>query len=98
MKHLVQINVIACERATAFNQETKQKESKSTKDGRPVFNLSYLQKGVKKVGEIEVEETQVCRISSLLELKPGQHMLKVEIFSVNGKIYPRAIAEIKGGK
>lgn len=92
MKNLVEINVVECTKAETRNNETKAMELKKTKDGNQVFNLHYIVKTKKKIGELEIEEQRVEKISSLIELKPGKHLLEVELFAINGKIYPRALS------
>jgi hypothetical protein len=91
MKHLVKITVVASERATSFNQETKSQEPKTTKDGKPVFNLYYEEETEKEVGGKKLLSKEVKKISSLIEVE-GEQLLEVEHFIINGKLFVRALA------
>lgn len=89
IKNILEIEVVGCEKANNFNLETRKEEAKMTKDGRPVFNLFYIEKGKKKVGNLELDEQTVEKVGSLLELKPGKHLCEVEIYHFENKFYYR---------
>lgn len=95
MKNLVQIEVAECVPAEMMNPVTKRMEPKVTKAGEPVFNLFYIRKEKRQIAGKEIEEVRVEKIGSLLNLKPGSYILEVELFAIDGKIYPRAIATLK---
>jgi hypothetical protein len=92
IKNIIEIEVVGCEKANSFNVDTRKIEEKKTPDGRSVFSLFYIEKGKKKVGNIEVDEQTVEKVGSLIELKPGKYLCEVELFAFEKKIYHRVTA------
>lgn len=96
MRNAIFVSVKKCSRAEVYNKETMKKEFKKTKDGEPVYSLFYLKENYNP--ELDFTETTVEKISSLIELEPGDYLLEVEIFSINNKIYYRVISNLKTQK
>ena len=94
MKNLVQLTVVQCTPAESYNMETKKMEPKKTKDGQPLFALYFIEKNKKKIGDLEIDEQTVEKINSLISLKPGLHTLEVEIFTIENKLFYRAISKV----
>ena len=92
IRNLIEIEVVGCEKANSFNVETRKLVEKITPDGRPVFSLFYIEKGKKKVGDIEVDEQTVEKVGSLIQLKPGKYLCEVELFAFEKKIYHRVVS------
>lgn len=77
MKLRSTLNVVACEQDTDKDGKLVQ-----TKDGKPKYRIAHKVFRKVKVGAKEIDAEEVETMTSLIELKPGQHDVELNVFAI----------------
>ncbi len=77
LKHLIEVDVVACQAATDF--KTKQPVI-DNKTGKPVFEVYYNEVSEKKVGDQTFAQNELVKIKSDIQLQPGKHVCEVDLY------------------
>lgn len=96
IKNLIAIKVAGCKPAEKYDETQRKFIPKVDKDGNQVFSLLYVTE--KENSDLGLTETSVEKISSLIELKPGDYVLEVEVFCIKNKIFYKVISVLKEKK
>jgi len=82
---LIEFEAAGCAELFTQAQGSSEKARATTKDGRPLFEVAYIDFEEKEMAGIKLMQQNLKRIKSLVPVKSGKVLCEVEVFNITTK-------------